>query len=99
MKSSSFDEIEKVSSIIRNRIEKMPNKSYVTKILKKGKVKIANKVGEEAVETISAFLYQDKNEILEESADLIFHLLILLESSDLKFDDVLKKLEERIKHD
>ena len=91
--------IEKVSSIIRNRIEKMPNKSYVTKILKKGKVKIANKVGEEAVETISAFLYQDKNEILEESADLIFHLLILLESSDLKFEDVLKKLEERIKHD
>ena len=69
------------------------------KILKKGKVKIANKVGEEAVETISAFLYQDKNEILEESADLIFHLLILLESSDLKFDDVLKKLEERIKND
>ena len=91
------DTIEKVSSIIRNRIEKMPNKSYVTKILKKGKVKIANKVGEEAVETISAFLYQDKNEILEESADLIYHVLV--ESSDLKFDDVLKKLEERIKHD
>ena len=91
--------IKKVSSIIRKRIKEMPENSYTTKILRKGKVKIANKVGEEAVETISAFLYQNNSEILEESADLIFHLLILLESCNLTFDDVEKILEKRIKSD
>tara|TARA_B100001027_G_C16108480_1_gene259351 strand:- start:128 stop:418 length:291 start_codon:yes stop_codon:yes gene_type:complete len=91
--------IKKVSSIIRKRIKEMPENSYTTKILRKGKVKIANKVGEEAVETISAFLYQNNSEILEESADLIFHLLILLESCNLTFNDVEKILEKRIKSD
>ncbi len=91
--------IKKISSTIRKRIKEMPDNSYITKILKKGKVKIANKVGEEAVETISAFLYQNKSEILEESADLIFHLLILLESCDLTFEDVEEILEKRIKND
>lgn len=77
----------------------MPENSYVSKLIKKGKVKIANKFGEEAFETVSAFLSQEKDNILEESADLIFHLMVLLECSDLSFDDVLKILEKRMKDD
>ena len=77
----------------------MPKNSYVTEIFKKGKVKIANKLGEEAAETISAFLAQDKKRVLEESADLIFHLMLLLEFKNLSFNDVLKILEDRMDND
>lgn len=91
--------IKKLSSIIRERRKKMQKNSYVSELFKKGKIKIANKLGEEATETASAFLAQGKSEILEESADLIFHLLVLLESADLSFDDVLTILDKRMQND
>ena len=68
----------KLSQIIKKRKKDLPKNSYITKLFKKGKVKIANKLGEEAVETITAYLYEGKKELLEESADLIFHLLVFL---------------------
>ena len=91
--------LEKLTSIIKDRMEKLPDNSYVSELYKKGEVKIANKLGEEAVETISAFLTNDKNEIIEESADLLFHLLILLQSKGLKLNDVVAILEKRMKND
>ena len=91
--------LKNLSKIIKQRISSMPEKSYVTSLVKKGKIKIANKVGEEAVETVSAFLAQKNSEIIEESADLIFHLLVLLEYSELSFDDVLEALERRMHND
>ena len=63
--------------------------------LKKGKVKIANKLGEEAVETITAYLYEGKKELLEESADLMFHLLVLLEDSGLTIEEVEETLSKK----
>ena len=77
----------------------MPNDSYIAKLFKKGKVKIANKLGEEAVETVSAFLAEGNKEILEESADLVFHLMILLEFNDLSIEEVFEILEKRMKND
>ncbi len=91
--------LKKLSEIVRKRIIEKPEGSYVSKLLKKGKVKIANKVGEEAVETVSAFLAEEKNQICEESADLIFHLIVLLEYSGLSFDDVIEILNKRMKND
>ena len=91
--------LEILSKVVKKRIKEMPEKSYVSKLVRKGKVKIANKVGEEAVETVSAFLAQEKNELIEESADLIFHLIVLLEYSGSSFDDVIKVLEKRMKDD
>ena len=91
--------LKKLSAIVRKRIIEKPEGSYVSKLLKKGKVKIANKLGEEAVETVSAFLAEEKNQIIEESADLIFHLIVLLEYSDLSFDEVIKILNKRMKND
>ena len=67
--------------------------------LGKGKVKIANKLGEEAVETITAYLYEGKKELLEESADLMFHLLVLLEDSGLTIEEVEETLSKRMKND
>ena len=89
----------KLSQIIKKRKKDLPKNSYVAKLFKKGKVKIANKLGEEAVETITAYLYEGKKELLEESADLIFHLLILLEDSGLSIDEVEKILEKRMNND
>ena len=89
----------KLSQIIKKRKKDLPKNSYVTKLFKKGKVKIANKFGEEAVETITAYLYEGKKELLEESADLIFHLLVLLEDSGLSIEEVEKTLKKRMNND
>ena len=89
----------KLSQIIKKRKEDLPKDSYVAKLFGKGKVKIANKLGEEAVETITAYLYEGKKELLEESADLIFHLLIMLEDSGLTIEEVEKTLSKRMKND
>ena len=91
--------LEILSKTIKKRIEEMPDKSYVSKLVRKGKIKIANKVGEEAFETVSAFLAQEKAELLEESADLIFHLIVLLEYSGSSFEDVINVLEKRMEDD
>ena len=88
-----------LSKIIKERIDEKPESSYVSKLVRKGKIKIANKVGEEAVETVSAFLAQEKHELLEESADLIFHLIVLLEYSGSSFEDVIKVLKKRMEND
>ena len=91
--------LEVLSKIVKSKIVEMPENSYISKLVRKGKIKIANKVGEEAVETVSAFLAQEKGELLEESADLIFHLIVLLEYSGNSFKDVIKVLEGRMKDD
>ena len=95
----SKDLFEELREVIKKRKENLPKDSYVAKLFKEGKVKIANKFGEEAIETISAFLYQEKKELLEETADLIFHLMILLEHSDLNLNEVKKILKDRMKND
>ena len=91
--------LNKLSNLVKKRIKEMPKDSYVSKLASKGKVKIANKLGEESVETISAFLAQERTEVIEESADLIFHLIILLEFSGASIDDVLRTLQKRMKSD
>ena len=89
----------KLSQIIKKRKKDLPKNSYVAKLFRKGKVKIANKLGEEAVETVTAYLYEGKKELLEESADLIFHLMVLLEDSGLTIEEVEEVLTKRIKND
>ena len=91
--------LERLTLVIKDRIKSLPDNSYISKLYKEGEVKIANKLGEEAVETISAFLTNDKNEIIEESADLLFHLLVLLEFKGLNLNDVISVLEKRMKND
>ena len=69
--------------------------SYVAKLLAGGTPLAARKLGEEAVETIVAALSGDKAELTAEAADLLFHLLILLESRDVTLDTVLAELDRR----
>lgn len=80
---------------IRQRRSADPTTSYVAKLSARGRAKIAQKVGEEAVETVIAAMADDKAGVVGESADLLFHLMILLADLDLPFDAVLDELDRR----
>ncbi|MDC3090958.1 phosphoribosyl-ATP diphosphatase [Rickettsiales bacterium] len=93
---SKSEILDRLIRIIRKNKSKSPDLSYTSKLFKKGKVKIANKVGEEATETITAFLSQDREDIAEEAADLIFHLYVLLEHSNVSPEEVFDVLSKRM---
>jgi len=69
--------------------------SYVARQLAKGRLKLAEKLGEEAIETVIAAVAQDDKAFVGEAADLLFHLLILLGERGLSLDDVRAELERR----
>ena len=72
-----------------------PATSYVAKLTAKGRAKIAQKLGEEAVETVIAAMGEDRGEIIAEATDLMFHLALLLVDAGLGFDDIRAELERR----
>lgn len=86
------DFLIKLTKVIKKRHREMPEGSYTTHLFAKGMEKIKKKTGEEAVELLLA---QKKEDILYESADLIYHLMVLLEAADLNLFDVLAELEKR----
>ena len=69
--------------------------SYTRKLLDKGPEHCAKKMGEEAVETVIAAVGNDRDHLIAESADLLFHLLVLLKSRDVKLEDVEAALAQR----
>lgn len=87
--------IFKLESIIRDRYENPTAESYVNKLRAKGLNKIAQKVGEEGVETVIAALAETEIDLINESSDLIFHLLVLLKEKGLSLNDIAKNLESR----
>ena len=89
--------ILQLEQIINDRYEHPQEGSYVNKLRSKGLNKIAQKVGEEAVETVIAALVQSETEMIDESSDLIFHLLVLLREKGLSLKTIAKNLEERHK--
>ncbi len=72
----------------------MPTGSYTTHLFEKGIGKIKKKMGEEAIELLLA---DSREDILYESADLVYHLLVLLEEAEIPFHDLLIELERRDK--
>ena len=90
--SGFFDELE---GIVQTRRAATPDESYTAKLFAKGKHKIAQKVGEEGLETAMAGVAQDDDRLIDESADLLFHLLVLLNERDVKLRDVMVRLKER----
>ena len=87
--------IAKLEKTIRARKGADASDSYVASLFAKGRGKIAQKVGEEATETIIAALTEDTASLTSEAADLLFHLAILLADADVSLDDVLAELERR----
>lgn len=72
-----------------------PQASYSRRLMDKGLPKVAQKVGEEAVETVIAALAEDKNALCNESADLLYHLLVLLQCRDVALAEVIDVLKQR----
>ena len=86
-----------LEEIIADRYDNPKEGSYVNKLQRKGLNKIAQKVGEEAVETVIAALNETEIDLINESSDLIFHLLMLLREKGLNLEKIAKNLEERHK--
>jgi phosphoribosyl-ATP pyrophosphohydrolase/phosphoribosyl-AMP cyclohydrolase len=89
--------IFELENIINDRYENPVEGSYINKMRSKGLNKIAQKVGEEGVETVIAALAETEEELIGEASDLVFHLLFLLKEKGLSIQDIAKNLEKRHK--
>lgn len=89
--------IFKLESIIEDRYTNPQEGSYINKLRKKGLNKIAQKVGEEGVETVIAALNETKEEFIGEASDLVFHLLVLLKEKNVSLKTIAENLESRHK--
>lgn len=89
--------ISELERIIQKRYDFPSEESYVNHLRDKGLNKIAQKVGEEAVETVIAALAQSEKEFIDETSDLIFHLLVLLREKGFSLETIAKNLEGRHK--
>ncbi len=94
---TSLSLLDDLSKIIKERKENPTTNSYTASLFKAGMPRMAQKVGEEGVEVALASV-SDPDHLASESADLIYHLLVLLEASDLCLNDVLKVLAKRSNH-
>ena len=94
-KEPSLQFLAQLERVIAQRDEDRPPGSYTTKLFEAGTKRIAQKVGEEGVETALAATVGDDEETLNESADLLYHLLVLLRSRGLALESVLKVLAAR----
>lgn len=94
-KNISKNFLDELAKIIKLRKENPQSDSYISKLFAKGINKIAQKVGEEAVEVVIEAKDNDKKLFLDESADLLFHFMLLLEAKDLDLSDVIEVLQRR----
>lgn len=89
--------LQELYEVVMDRIRNPRDDSYVCALIggDKGVDSALEKIGEEAVETIIASKNQDRDAIVEESADLIFHLIVALAAQDIPLEDVLDELRRR----
>ena len=87
--------LARLEGVIAQRASEKPEASYTARLLDKGITKVAQKVGEEGVETALAGAAEGEDKVVEESADLLFHLLVLLRARGLTLQQVVRELEGR----
>lgn len=92
MSAFSLADLEK---IVAQRAAASPDESWTARLVAGGQKKAAKKFGEEAVEAVIAAIADDRKNLTEEAADVIFHLMVVLKIADIPFDDVLSELERR----
>lgn len=91
----SHDVLDRLEATIRARRSAAADRSYTRQLLDAGPAKCAKKLGEEAVETVIAAVHQDDAALKAEAADLLYHLLVVLEVRGVPLADVLAVLDER----
>lgn len=95
--TTSFGFLSELEETINDRKHNDQDDSYIASLFRKGINKIAQKVGEEAVETVIESKDNNSDLFLNESADLLFHILILLQAKGYRLEDIVKILEKRKK--
>ncbi|MGH6736483.1 MAG: phosphoribosyl-ATP diphosphatase [Methyloceanibacter sp.] len=88
--------LERLAATIKARRTARPEDSHTRRLLDEAPVKPAKKLGEEAVEVAIAAIAQDDKALIAETADLLYHLLVLLESRKITLDEVYRELERRM---
>ena len=87
--------LEQLEAIVAKRAEASPDESWTAKLVAAGQERAAKKLGEEAVETVIAAISQDRQNLTAESADLLYHLLVVLKIARIPLQDVLDELQRR----
>ncbi|ASP35204.1 MULTISPECIES: phosphoribosyl-ATP diphosphatase [Stappiaceae] len=87
--------LEQLDAIVTARATSDDEKSYTRKLVNKGVAKCAQKLGEEAVEAAIAAVQEDREELTAEAADVLYHLLVVLNVSNVPLQDVMKELGRR----
>ena len=89
------DILDELFAVLKERKANPPLESYTAHLLVAGEDEIVKKIGEEAIEVILATKGQGDERLIEETADLIYHVLVLLVSRDLSWEDITKELAKR----
>ena len=95
MNSSDLAFLSTLESVIRDRLDNPDSSSYTASLAASGVQRVAQKVGEEGVELAIAAAVGDRDGVVDEAADLVYHLLVLLHAQDLDLGRVVACLEER----
>ncbi len=90
-----MDTLTTLAETIAERATVAPDRSWTAALLQKGRPTIARKIGEEAVETVVASLSEDKQAVINESADLLYHLSVLWYDMDISPADIRGELQRR----
>jgi phosphoribosyl-ATP pyrophosphohydrolase/phosphoribosyl-AMP cyclohydrolase len=89
--------IDQLEAIIRERAQTLPKSSYTASLIRSGTARIAQKVGEETIETVVAAMQKDRERVKSEAADLVYHLLVLLHDQKVSLQEVSEVLKARMK--
>ncbi len=92
---NSLQFISELQDFIEKRHEEMPEGSYTTKLFREGVNKMAQKLGEEAIETVIEATNGTNEQMLYEASDMLYHLLVLLTSKGLRIEDIATELQRR----
>ena len=95
MSSNELEFLSTLETIIRDRLDNPDSGSYTASLAAAGNQRIAQKVGEEGVELALAAVVENRDEIIDEAADLIYHLLVLLNAQGLELAQVAARLRQR----
>ena len=87
--------LEELEARIAIRAAASPEESYTAKLIARGMNKAAQKVGEEATEAVIAAVTGDRAELVKESADLLYHLMVVLKAADIPLSEVMAELDAR----
>jgi len=92
-----FEVLPRLQEVLKDRIENLPEGSYTTKLVKQGFDRIVQKFGEESVEVLIALMNRDKEQVVYESADMLYHWLLALTYLGIDVKEVLEELSRRFK--